>query len=102
MSGGRGEEEGRKEWSRPRRYGDGGEVLCSILGDGCDGDGCSCCEGGCVEDCERERARARRVVTFVMSGDRAIEGFDGELVGKWKMRGPLNRDVQCSLILGNF
>jgi hypothetical protein len=51
---------------------------------------------------ERERARARRVVRFVRSGDRAIEGFDGELVGKWKMRGPLNRDVQCSLILGNF
>jgi hypothetical protein len=50
----------------------------------------------------RERARARRVVRFVRSRDRAIVGFDGELVRKWKMRGPLNRDVQCSLIVGKF
>jgi hypothetical protein len=41
-------------------------------------------------------------VRFVRSRDRAIVGFDGELVRKWKMRGPLNRDVQCSLIVGNF
>jgi hypothetical protein len=50
----------------------------------------------------RERARARRVVRFMRSRDRAIVGFDGELVRKWRMRGPLNRDLQCSLILGIF
>jgi hypothetical protein len=56
MVGGReeGRKEGRKEWSQTRRYGEVGEVLCSILGDSCDGDGCSCCEGGCGEECVRE------------------------------------------------